>query len=530
MTDASGTTLYTRDARHRLLSKATPQGSLSYTYDATGSLASVRSSNLDGVSVNYNYDAVNRLESVLDNRLPAGTTTYSYDAVGNVLGSTAANGVQSAYAYDTLDRLLQLTHSKGGTLAGYTHTLDPTGRRLSVTENNGRVVNYTYDTLYRLTNETVSGATPAAGNGSVGYTYDSVGNRLSRTSSLAAVVSATSAYDANDRLTTDSYDANGNTRAASGLAYTYDYENRVKSMNNGAVRIVYDGDGNRVSKTVGGVTAKYLVDDLNPSGYSQVVEEVVDGNVQRVYTYGHRLISQSQQQNGNWQTSFYGLDGHGNVRMLTDSNGAVTDTYTYDAFGVLISSSGATPNNYLYYGQQYDPDLGLYFKRARYYNQDRGRFMTMDPFAGRTTRPNTLHKYMFAGADPVNKIDACGMAETLEYPILTSQIILRALAQAAALAYAISCIFYQVASILDPGIIPLIPPAFAMCARRSRWTCEASCNVENFSNVPNAPARCTGSASGSSEDDACREAKRVATQSAVPGTYCRHCQCTCTRG
>jgi YD repeat-containing protein len=196
MTDASGTTLYTHDARHQLLSKATPQGSLAYTYDAAGNLVSTRSSNMDGVSVNYNYDAVNRLESVVDNRLASGTTTYGYDGVGNVLGSAAANGVQSAYSYDALDRLMQLTHIKGGTLASYTHTLDPTGRRLSVTENNGRVVNYTYDALYRLTNETVTGATPATGNGFVGYAYDAVGNRLSRISSLAAVVSATSAYDA----------------------------------------------------------------------------------------------------------------------------------------------------------------------------------------------------------------------------------------------------------------------------------------------------------------------------------------------
>jgi RHS repeat-associated protein len=235
-------------------------------------------------------------------------------------------------------------------------------------------------------------------------------------------------------------------------------------MNNGAVRIVYDGDGNRVSKTVGGVTTKYLVDDLNPTGYSQVVEEVVDGNVQRVYTYGHRLINQSQQQNGSWQTSFYGLDGHGNVRMLTDSNGSVTDTYTYDAFGVVISSTGATPNNYLYYGQQFDPDLGLYFKRARYYNQDRGRFMTMDPYAGSTDRPTTLHKYMFAAADPVNKIDACGMAETLEYGGISFWMAVRALAVAAELSFAISCIFYRAASILDPSIIPMIPPPFQACA------------------------------------------------------------------
>lgn len=110
-----------------------------------------------------------------------------------------------------------------------------------------------------------------------GYTYDPVGNRLSRISTLSAVLSSTSAYDANDRLTSDSYDANGNTRAAGGHTYAYDFQDRIKSADGGAVKIVYDGDGNRVSKTVGGVTTRYLVDERNPTGYAQVVEELVGG-------------------------------------------------------------------------------------------------------------------------------------------------------------------------------------------------------------------------------------------------------------
>ena len=530
MTDASGATQYTYDNRHRLVTKQTPQGTLNYSYDPAGNLATMRSSNTDGVSIDYTYDDVNRLQSVVDNRLANGTTTYTYDGVNNILSTNAANGVQSVNAYNLVDRVLQLTHTRNATtLASFTHTLDPTGRRLSVTESSGRLTTYNYDSIYRLNSETVTGDV-ASGNGVVNYTYDPVGNRLSRNSSLAAVLSTTSAYDANDRLTNDSYDANGNTRSASGISYTYDFEDRIKTAKGGAVRIVYDGDGNRVAKTVGGVTTTYLIDDMNPTGYSQVVEEQVQGVVQAVYTHGKQLISQNKLQNGVWQTSFYGLDGHSNVRFLTNSNGVVTDTYNYDAFGVLISSTGSTPNNYLFNSQQYDSDLGLYFKRARYYNQDRGRFMTMDPYAGRISKPTTLHKYMFAHADPVNFMDPCGTADTMELVLINWAVVLRALAQAAALAWAISCIFYQVASLLDPGIIPLIPPAFAMCARRSRWSCTASCNLENFSNVPNAPARCTGSASGSSEDEACREAKRVATQSAPPGTYCRHCQCACSRG
>lgn len=463
MADASGTTLYSYDARHRLLSKQTPQGTLTYTYDAAGNLASTRSSNANGVSVNYTYDALDRIESVIDNRLDGGTTTYSYDAAGNTLKTTSANGVQTDYVYDNLYRPTQVTHSREGTLASYTQTLDPTGRRLSVTENNGRVVNYTYDALYRLTGETVAGDPAAAANGSVAYTLDPVGNRLSRASTLAAVLSATSAYDANDRQTADSYDANGNTRAGSGSTYAYDFEDHLKSVNGGAIRIAYDGDGNRTAKTVGGVTTKYLVDDLSPTGYSQVVEELVGGSVQRVYTYGQRPVSQRLQRDGGWHVSFYGLDAYGSVRFLTDAAGSVTDTYTYDAFGVLTSVTGSTPNNYLFNAQQYDPDLGFYFKRARYYSQDRGRFMTMDPYAGRLAEPVTLHKYMFGHADPANRIDPCGTM-AIEYTALTRGIAVRTAAEATVLGIRISCTFYRVASAIDPDVIPLIPPLFKGCA------------------------------------------------------------------
>jgi RHS repeat-associated protein len=69
------------------------------------------------------------------------------------------------------------------------------------------------------------------------------------------------------------------------------------------------------------------------------------------------------------------------VRALINASGTVTDTYTYDAFGILIeqwSDDGtATPNSYLYCGEQWDADLGMYCLRARYLNPNSGRFWTM---------------------------------------------------------------------------------------------------------------------------------------------------------
>ena len=64
---------------------------------------------------------------------------------------------------------------------------------------------------------------------------------------------------------TETYDANGNTLSTGGKNFAYDSENHLTSMNGGAVSVIYDAFGNRVSKTVGGTTTKYLVeDDVNP--------------------------------------------------------------------------------------------------------------------------------------------------------------------------------------------------------------------------------------------------------------------------
>jgi RHS repeat-associated protein len=83
-------------------------------------------------------------------------------------------------------------------------------------------------------------------------------------------------------------------------------------------------------------------------------------------------------------------------------------TYDYDAFGNLIHQTGTTPNNYLFAGEQFDPDLNLYYNRARYLNTSTGRFWTMDSYEGDSQSPLSLHKYLYAGNDPVNRFDPSG--------------------------------------------------------------------------------------------------------------------------
>src|SRR5262249_47320484 len=85
----------------------------------------------------------------------------------------------------------------------------------------------------------------------------------------------------------------------------------------------------------------------------------------------------------------------------------------YDAFGNLIGRTGDTLNNYLFTGEQYDPDLKLYYLRARYHNPETGRFWTMDEFEGRSNDPSSLHKYTYCENNPVTYADPSGMDPSL---------------------------------------------------------------------------------------------------------------------
>jgi RHS repeat-associated protein len=154
------------------------------------------------------------------------------------------------------------------------------------------------------------------------------------------------------------------------------------------------------------VKTTYLVDTQNPTGYAQVVTET-SGNTTRQYVLGLERVSE-RIVGGTTTTRFYDYDGHGSVRALTDTTGVVTDTYDYDAFGNLIHSTGATPNNYLYSGEQFDPDLNLYYNRARYLNTATGRFWSMDSFDGYVSDPLSLHKYLYCFGSVPNCLDPSG--------------------------------------------------------------------------------------------------------------------------
>lgn len=121
------------------------------------------------------------------------------------------------------------------------------------------------------------------------------------------------------------------------------------------------------------------------------------------------------------------MDGHGSVTALaknvpvtgnSGNNGnqgtetvygqELTDTYVYDDYGNLLKKTGTTDNDYLYTGEQYNGTTGLYYLRARYLNPETGTFISMDSYAGTLDNPVSLHKYLYANANPVMYIDPSG--------------------------------------------------------------------------------------------------------------------------
>lgn len=434
VTDGNGAATYDYDVRDRLLRRTDTEGrAVEYRYDRVGNVTSRTSA---GESLRYTHDSRNRVTSVTATRdgEPPRTTRYEYDQAGNRTAMVAGNGVRTEYGYDARDRLKTLTQrtAAAALLFAASYAVDADGLRTVVEESDAsgvtRSVAYEYDPLDRLTQERIV-ARESASSRTSAWSYDKVGNRLMQTVTVGSQppTSTTYVYDANDRLTSEStagitttygYDANGNTTTRSKpgelVEYAYNDANRLAEMRSNGDRTTYryDVDGLRIAQTripASGptLTTQYVLDTNRD--YAQVIEEWTSASggtpqLAAVLTFADELLSQTR----GGVTRFVHQDGLGSTRLLTDASATATDRIAYDAFGNEIAREGNTPTEHLYRGEQLDPNLGWYNLRARAYDPSTGRFATMDSFHGFSMDPPTLHKYVYANADPTNNTDPSG--------------------------------------------------------------------------------------------------------------------------
>ncbi len=161
----------------------------------------------------------------------------------------------------------------------------------------------------------------------------------------------------------------------------------------------YNGAGDRVAKTVNGVTTDYVLDPA--AGLTQVLVESTGGQ-QTAYLYGHDLLAQYD--SGTW--AYHINDGLGSVRQLADLAGEVVQSYSFSPFGVPLGESGGEP--YGFTGEQWDASTGLVYLRARYYDAQTGRFLTPDTFPGFATKPQTFNAYPYTTNNPATLVDPSG--------------------------------------------------------------------------------------------------------------------------
>jgi RHS repeat-associated protein len=413
--DHRGTTTYSYDALDRPLVIAKPEGSLTYSWDPAGNLKSITTTSADGSSrtIDYAWDPLDRLESVTS---VAGTTRYTYDAASRRTRITRPNGILTDYVYDSRGRVTDIAEGTAGeTLARLTYVRDPVGDITSVSELDGASSDFVYDSLRRLMRETHRDSVGGL-IADLDYEYDAVGNRLTATDHRAGVTT-TYDYDGANRLlsagaNTYGWDAAGRltkrTDATGTTSYSWSAEDRLLGVAApiGTYTFRYDAFGSRVGESGPGGDVDFLIDEENPTGLAQALEELTAASGVRLasYTYGDVLLS--QQRGGN--PGFYHFDAPGSVRLLSDAAGAVTNSYRYAAFGELLTTAGALPNGYLFKGERRQLDLDLDHFRARWYDPSVARFLSRDPFAGSLGTPATLHPYQYATSNPLAFSDPTG--------------------------------------------------------------------------------------------------------------------------
>jgi RHS repeat-associated protein len=369
---------------------------ISYAYDTNSNRLSI--TDPTGGITQYTYNSLNLVTSITD---PLNhTTSYAYDNVRRRTGATLPNGIPISYTYDNVSRLLSIIN---GTVSTNSYVHDNAGNRTSMINNAG-THNYAYDAIYRLTQATHP--VPPTEQ----FTYDSVGNRLTDGSGNSYF------YNNVNRLlnyngVTFTYDANGNATSrvdsCGATTYTWDSGNRLIGVTGFkpdcsvlTASYKYDPFGRRIEKNVNGTVTRYLYDEedilLEYDGDNQIIGR---------YTHGPGIDEPlSLEKNG--QKYYYTFDGLGSVTGLADATANIVQRYEYDAFSNIVSV--LDPNfiqPYTYTGREYDPETGLYYYRARYYDARVGRFISEDPirFAG-----DDVNFYAYVNNSPTVHTDPKG--------------------------------------------------------------------------------------------------------------------------
>ncbi len=309
LTHADGTMeFWTYDNNGQVKSYQNGAGqTINYGYDNAG-----RHTLVDypaGVDTTFGYDDADRLTSMVDS---TGTSSFTYNEADEVRQQVTPQGTIN-YTYNTAGQPLTMTEVGVGTT---TNTYHPTNGRLTqIQDAFGDLTGFSYDAAGRISHRWLQNGTFDQ------FTYDNrnrVTSIVTKNSSNATLHSRTYTFNLASEVT----------QIVEGTVttdYTYDnagqLQSEVKSTGY-AASYTYDGNGNRLTRTVNGVTENYSYDA------GDKLTAIVGGADPRTFTY----------------------DGAGRTTGIVRSSGTTSFTYDYESRVTSISKPGMTTNSMTYNG------------------------------------------------------------------------------------------------------------------------------------------------------------------------------------
>jgi RHS repeat-associated protein len=446
------------DGLGRLASEQRYDGkTIRYGYDAKGNRKKV--TDPDGVATEYGYDAQDRLETATT---PAGMATYRYWADGLLKGTSLSNGLEEARCYDPAGRVTAIVTARGaigetcpdvaGMVSRFDYRYDANGNRSLQWERRtapgsssiGAIeeTRYGYDALDRLVGVGYPDRT-------VLYQLDAVGNRVGErvkpaAGVLALTVAAFTALTPADGLASDlvstfnradwlvaqsdavdatrnatyAYDKAGNLtdKVKGGVVrqLRWSYRDTLSAVLQGADagqlvevgRYDYDADLQRVKRTTSQEQVEYVLDERH------VLQEATGAAGHPAYRRYHFGTGPLLVEDGT-NRHFINTDALGSTTDLTGAGASVASMRKYDAWGQYRNDTAPLPGEPKlgFTGHQYDPETGLVYARARYYDADLGRFLSRDSLEGEIGDAPSLHRYMYVRSNPLRYTDPDGLRE-----------------------------------------------------------------------------------------------------------------------
>jgi RHS repeat-associated protein len=395
MTDASGTTVYEYTAKAQVKKETKTIDSIQYvtqyTYDQNGNLKTMTYPSGRVITYNLSNDKVT---SVLNGAANL-ATSLTYKPFGGLSSLTYGNGIVGSISYDnqyrvtsiTAGTVLNLSYSQydaNGNIMAVNNVLDPTKNK-----------SFTYDALDRLSTAAASGIW-----GSLAWTYDGVGNRLTEGANSYTYTANTNKLASANGLSYG-FDSDGNTSAEGARSFTYNQNQRlIRVIDAGVTKgeYTYNGNGQRVKKVVSGTTTVF---HYNLSG-QLVAESNSAGLITSEYVY---LNGNPLAKIAGTNTYFYHGDHLETPQKMTDNTGAVVWSADYKPFGEATVTVSTITNNLRFPGQYFDAETGLHLNWWRDYNPALDTYIEADRIG---IRRGTNHLYTYAKSNPLLYIDTLG--------------------------------------------------------------------------------------------------------------------------